>query len=47
VQAGVKKLALFHHDPEHNDAFLMNVEKECQRVFSEAFLARVGFEIEM
>ncbi len=47
VEAGVKKLALFHHDPEHNDAFLLNIEKECQRVFSEAFLAREGLEIEM
>lgn len=42
LQAKVKKLALFHHDPEHNDAFLLNVEKECQRIFSEAFLAREG-----
>jgi len=45
VQAGVKKLALFHHDPEHNDAFLLNIERECQRLFSEAFLAREGIEI--
>jgi phosphoribosyl 1,2-cyclic phosphodiesterase len=47
VLAGVKKLALFHHDPEHNDAFLFHIEKECQKVFSEAFLAREGLEIEM
>jgi phosphoribosyl 1,2-cyclic phosphodiesterase len=47
VTAGVKKLALFHHDPEHNDAFLLKIEKECQRLFSEAFLAREGLEIEI
>jgi len=47
VKPGVKKLALFHHDPEHNDAFLLNIERECQRLFSEAFLAREGLEIEM
>ena len=47
VQAGVSKVALFHHDPEHNDAFLMKVEKDCQRLFSEAFLAREGLEIEV
>lgn len=47
VQAGVKKVALFHHDPGHNDAFLMKVEKESQRLFSEAFLAREGLEIEI
>ena len=47
LQANAKKLALFHHDPEHDDAFLLNVEKECQRLFSEAFLAREGLEIEI
>jgi phosphoribosyl 1,2-cyclic phosphodiesterase len=46
-QAHVKKLALFHHDPEHNDAFLSATEKECQRLFSDAFLAREGVEIEI
>ncbi len=45
--AKVKKLALFHHDPEHNDAFLLHVEKECQRIFPEAFLAREGLEVEL
>lgn len=45
--AKVKKLALFHHDPEHNDAFLLNVEKECQRIFHNAFLAREGLEVEI
>ena len=37
-QAGVKRLALFHHDPEHTDAFLLNMERECQRRFPKAFL---------
>ncbi len=47
IEAEVKKLALFHHDPEHNDTFLLNMEKECQSLFSEAFLAREGLEIEV
>jgi phosphoribosyl 1,2-cyclic phosphodiesterase len=47
LQARVKRLALFHHDPEHDDVFLLNIEKECQRLFSEAFLAREGLEIEI
>jgi len=46
-QAGVKRLALFHHDPEHTDSFLFRMEEECQRRFSEAFLAREGMEIEL
>ena len=44
-RAGVKRLALFHHDPEHNDAFIMNMEKKCQKRFSGAFFAREGAEI--
>jgi ribonuclease BN (tRNA processing enzyme) len=44
-RAGVKKLALFHHDPEHNDSFLSNMEIECRRYFADLFLAREGDEI--
>jgi len=46
-QAGVNKLALFHHDPEHNDTFLFEMEKECKKRFPEAFLAREGSQIEL
>ncbi len=46
-QAGVKRLALFHHDPEHSDRFLMRMEKECQKRFPGAFLSREGMEIEV
>ena len=46
-QAGVKKLALFHHDPEHNDTFLSSMERECQKRFPNAFLAREGSDIEL
>ena len=42
LEARVGQLALFHHDPEHDDAFLLGVERECQRLFSNAFLAREG-----
>ena len=41
-QAGVKKLALFHHDPEHDDSFLLEMEKECQKHFPNAFFAQEG-----
>ena len=46
-QAGVRRLALFHHDPEHTDSFLFRMEEECQRRFPEAFLSREGMEIEV
>ena len=44
-RAGVKQLALTHHDPEHDDRFLTDMERECQREFSECFAAREGQEI--
>lgn len=46
-QAHVKKLALFHHDPEHSDRFLLNEEKKCQKRFPNAFFAREGTTIEL
>lgn len=46
-QAGVKKLALFHHDPEHNDTFLSNLERECQKRFKRSFFAKEGEQVEL
>ncbi|MFC2170650.1 MBL fold metallo-hydrolase [Calditrichota bacterium] len=43
--ANVRRLALFHHDPDHDDAFLVNLEMECQNRFPSSFLAREGMEI--
>ena len=47
LAAGVGKLALFHHDPDHDDNFLLGVERECQRLFSNAFLAREGLTVSL
>jgi phosphoribosyl 1,2-cyclic phosphodiesterase len=46
-QAGVKKLALTHHDPDHNDQFLLRMEEECQKHFPHVVLAREKMEIEL
>ena len=46
-QAGVKQLALTHHDPDHNDEFLLRVEDECQKHFPQVVLAREKMEIEL
>jgi len=43
--AGVKRLAMTHHDPEHDDDFLRRIEKLCQERFPESVLAREGLEI--
>jgi phosphoribosyl 1,2-cyclic phosphodiesterase len=45
--AGVQRLALFHHDPEHADDELEEIERQAQREFAPSFLAREGMEIDL
>jgi phosphoribosyl 1,2-cyclic phosphodiesterase len=45
--AGVKQLAITHHDPDHDDKFLTKIEKQCQQRFKDCFLAREKMEIEL
>lgn len=45
--ADVKLVALTHHDPDHDDEFLLQVEKQCQERFPQSFLAREGMEVEL
>ncbi len=42
--AGVKQLAITHHDPNHNDDFLKKIEKKCQERFQDCVLAREDME---
>lgn len=42
--AGVQQLIFTHHDPEHDDLFLLAVEKKCQEIFPNCALAREGME---
>ena len=44
-QAQVKRLALTHHNAQHNDAVLRAIEQEAQVVFPQAFVAREGTTI--
>ena len=46
-RAGVKRLALFHHDPEHDDEFIRGIEKKCRDRFPASFAARDGMEVEI
>ena len=46
-RAGAKQLALTHHDPDHDDEFLLQVEQACRKRFANAFLAREKMEIEI
>ncbi|NOZ07381.1 MAG: MBL fold metallo-hydrolase [FCB group bacterium] len=45
--AGVKRLALFHHDPEHDDTYLFDLEKKYQRHHPHIFLARETLSISL
>lgn len=40
--ANVKKLVLFHHDPEHDDRFMTRLEEEVKSQFENAEMAREG-----
>lgn len=38
--ANAKRLALFHHDPDHNDAAMTAIEQQAKSTWSGAFAAR-------
>lgn len=44
-KAGAKKLALFHHDPNHTDRMLLDIEEKAQKIWPNCFMARQGMEI--
>ncbi len=43
--ANVKKLAIFHHDPEHTDDFMDNLAEEAKAVWDGCFVCREGMEL--
>jgi len=45
--AGVQRLALFHHEPEHEDDALEKLEQDAQAHFPATVLAREGMQIEL
>ncbi len=46
-QAGVKQLIITHHDPDHDDRFLAEVERQCQARLPGCLLARQGMSIKV
>ena len=46
-EANVGRLILTHHHPDHNDAFLLNLEKQCQSVFKHSELAKEDLVVEL
>ncbi|MBX9634813.1 MAG: MBL fold metallo-hydrolase [Magnetospirillum sp.] len=45
--AGVKRLAIFHHDPDHDDDFMGRLEEEARLMWDGTFVARDGMELVM
>ncbi|HEY9079811.1 MBL fold metallo-hydrolase [Magnetovibrio sp.] len=43
--AGAKSMAIFHHDPEHEDDFMDKLGEEAKKEWSETFVAREGMEL--
>ena len=43
----VAKLAIFHHDPDHDDAFMQKVEAEAEKAYPGAFVAREGLVLQL
>lgn len=46
-QANVKRVALFHHDPDSDDAALTQREQEAQAAFPNLFAAREGMTVKI
>jgi phosphoribosyl 1,2-cyclic phosphodiesterase len=53
AEANVKRLAIIHHDPDHDDAFMDQIFEFCQKMIAErnytfsCFLAQEGTSIEL
>jgi phosphoribosyl 1,2-cyclic phosphodiesterase len=45
--ARVKSLAIFHHDPDHEDRFMERVEAEARAIWPGAFVARENMRINL
>lgn len=46
-RAGVKRHAVFHHDPEHEDDFMDRVAEEVKQVSDVGFVAREGMTVDL
>lgn len=44
---GVNRLAIFHHDPDHDDAFMQKVEVAASKAYPGAFVAREGLVLQL
>jgi phosphoribosyl 1,2-cyclic phosphodiesterase len=46
-KAGAKRLAIYHHDPDHDDAFMDKVAEEAAKMRPGTFVAKEGMTVEL
>lgn len=46
-KAGVKRLALFHHEPTHDDRMMKKIGNQAKRLFRSTIVAHEGMEIDL
>ena len=46
-EAGVKRLAVFHHDPEHDDDLLDGIAREVEKALPGSFVAKDGLSLQL
>jgi phosphoribosyl 1,2-cyclic phosphodiesterase len=46
-KAGVKRLALFHHEPTHDDKTMEKIERQAKRLFRSTVVAHEGMQIDL
>ena len=47
MQANVKQLILFHHNPNNDDKTILQIEKDAQSIFPNTLAAKEGLEIKI
>ncbi len=43
----VKRLAVFHHDPNHDDEFMRSVELQAAEKFENSSVAKEGMKVDI
>ena len=43
-KAGVKRLGIFHHDPDHDDKFMDNIAEEAAKEWSGTFVIQENMD---
>ncbi len=46
-EAGAKQLAIFHHEPDHEDDFMEKLEAEAKEAWEGTFVARESLEVKL